>query len=145
MDKKIILLVEDNKDDADLTIRAFHKNNILNEIVLIDNGEDAIDWLFFNGKYSERDKSLKPEMILLDLKLPKVSGLEVLQKIKNNENTKSIPVVILTTSKEEQDVINSYQFYANSYIRKPVNFNEFKEAIKQLELYWLILNQHPDK
>lgn len=142
MEKKMILLVEDNADDEALTIRALHKHNILNEMVVARDGVEALDYLFCRGEYSERDPSMLPQVVLLDLKLPKVSGLEVLEQIRSNDRTEHLPVVILTSSNEEQDVIDGYKLGANSYVRKPVNFTEFSEAVKQLGLYWLILNEN---
>ncbi len=143
MDKKIILLVEDNPDDVELTLRAFKKNNILNKVVVARDGVEALDFLFARGVYADRDKSVMPQVILLDLKLPKVDGLEVLQSLRADDRTKFLPVVILTSSKEEQDIISSYSLGANSYILKPVDFSQFSEAVRQLELYWLVLNQSP--
>ena len=139
--EKIILLVEDNPDDELLTLLAFKDHNITNKVVVARDGEEALDYLFGRGKYNDRDLSIFPQMILLDLKLPKVDGLEVLQQIRSNPLTRLLPVVILTSSKEEIDIIKSYQFGANSYIRKPVDFEQFSEAIKQLGLYWLVLNE----
>jgi two-component system response regulator len=143
MDEKIILLVEDNPDDVDLTIRALNKNKILNEVVVASDGAEALDYLFGTGIYAGRDMSIIPELILLDLKLPKIDGLEVLKRLRADERTELLPVVILTSSKEEQDVINGYKFGANSYIRKPVDFDQFIEAVKQLGLYWLVINEPP--
>ena len=139
----IILLVEDNPDDEELTMRALKKNNISNEIVVARDGAEALDYLFARGKYSGRDQSKMPQLILLDLKLPKVDGIEVLKHIRADERTKLLPVVILTLSKEQQDLINGYSCGANSYIRKPVDFKEFIEAVGQLGLYWLMLNESP--
>ncbi|HMF49832.1 MAG TPA: response regulator [Candidatus Saccharimonadales bacterium] len=141
MDNKVILLVEDNPDDAELTLRALKKNNILNQVVLAHDGVEAIDYLFGTGTYAGRDTSALPSVVLLDLKLPKIDGLEVLKQIRAQELTRYLSVVILTSSKEEQDLINGYQLGANSYIRKPVDFNQFMEAVRQLGLYWLVLNE----
>jgi len=141
VDKKIILLVEDNPDDEALTLRAFRKNNIVNEIVVARDGAEALDYLFSEGGYAGRDVSVMPQIILLDLKLPKIDGLEVLQRIRSDERTRLIPVIILTSSKEEQDLVEGYSLGANSYIRKPVDFAQFTEAIRLLGLYWLVLNE----
>ena len=141
MDRQTILLVEDNPDDEALTLRAFKKNSILNEVVVARDGAEALDYLFATGSYAGRDTSVMPQVILLDLKLPKVDGLEVLKHIRAGERTKLIPVVILTSSKEEQDIIKGYDLGANSYLRKPVDFRQFTEAIRQVGLYWLILNE----
>jgi two-component system response regulator len=143
MDNKIILLVEDNPDDEALTLRALKKNNISNHVIVARDGAEALDYLFGAGQYSGRDANLTPQVVLLDLKLPKVEGLEVLRRLRANESTKLLPVVILTSSNEEQDRINGYDSGANSYVRKPVDFNQFIEAVRQLGLYWLILNEQP--
>lgn len=143
MPKKTILLVEDNPDDEALTIRALKKKNILNELVVARDGAEALDYLFAQGRYVGREVSDTPEVILLDLKLPKINGLEVLQRIRQDERTSLVPVVVLTTSDEERDKIESYRLGANSFIRKPVNFEQFSEAILQLGMYWLVLNQGP--
>jgi CheY-like chemotaxis protein len=143
MDKGTILLVEDNPDDVELTLRALKKGRIMNEIVVVRDGVEALDYLFGTGIYADRDTSLIPAVILLDLKLPKIDGLEVLRRVRADEQTRLLPVVILTSSKEQQDVVNSYQFGANSYVRKPVDFVQFSEAINHLGLYWLILNEPP--
>jgi len=143
MGNKTILLVEDNPDDVDLTLRALKKNNIKNEIVVAGDGTEALDYLFGTGKYSGRDLMMMPTIILLDLKLPKIDGLEVLRRIRANKLTKLLPVVILTSSSEEQDIINGYSLGVNSYVRKPVDFNQFAEAVSQLGLYWLLLNELP--
>jgi two-component system, response regulator len=141
MEQKIILLVEDNPDDVDLTLRAFKKNNICNKVVVARDGVEALDYLMGTGIYVGRDVKDLPVVTLLDLKLPKISGLEVLTRIRSNEITRLLPVVILTSSSEENDVVNGYRLGANSYIRKPVDFNQFVEAIKLLGLYWLLWNE----
>jgi two-component system response regulator len=143
MGKKIILLVEDNPDDVALTLRAFKKNNIVNELIVVRDGAEALDYLFGTGQYQDRDLSVMPQLILLDLKLPKIDGLEVLRRLRGDERTRLLPVVILTSSKEEQDLVNGYKLGANSYIRKPVDFSGFSEAVRQLNLYWLVLNEAP--
>jgi CheY-like chemotaxis protein len=140
-DKKFILLVEDNPDDVELTIRAFRKNNILNEVVVARDGAEALDFLFGTGAYAGRDVLDMPQVILLDLNLPKIGGLDVLRRIRADERTKLFPVVILTSSKQEQDVINGYTLGANSYVRKPVDFNQFFDSARELGLYWLVLNE----
>lgn len=138
-----ILLVEDNPDDIDLTIRALKKNNIVNELIIAHDGVEALDYLFGTGAFAGRDLSDMPQVILLDLKLPKINGLEVLQQLRADERTRFLPVVVLTSSREEQDIVASYNFGANSYVRKPVDFTEFTEAVRQLGLYWFLLNQSP--
>jgi CheY-like chemotaxis protein len=143
MKTKIILLVEDNPDDVKLTLRALKKSNILNEVVVAQDGVEALDYLFGTGKFEGRDTRIMPQMILLDLKMPRMDGLEVLHRIRGNERTKILPVVILTTSSEDKDRIESYKLGANSYVRKPVDFNQFAEAVRQLGLYWLVLNEAP--
>jgi two-component system response regulator len=143
MGNKIILLVEDNPDDVALTLRAFKKNNISNKVIIAGDGVEALDYLFGRGKHTSRDIKELPVLILLDLKIPKISGLEVLKTIRQDAALKLMPVVILTSSSQEEDVINGYKLGANSYIRKPVNFNDFQEAIKLLGLYWLIWNEPP--
>ncbi|MBL8117186.1 MAG: response regulator [Anaerolineae bacterium] len=140
---KIILLVEDNPDDELLTIRAFEKVNLGNQIVVARDGVEALDYLFGTGAYSGRDISVLPEVVLLDLKLPKIDGLEVLQRIRAHEQTRLLPVVVLTSSAEQRDVVESYSLGANSYIRKPVDFLQFIDAVQQLGLYWLVLNHLP--
>jgi len=145
MSDKVILLVEDNPDDEALTLRALKKNNILNEVIVAHDGEEALEYLFGTGKYEGRDTSVQPQVILLDLQLPKINGLEVLKRLRADKRTMLQPVVILTTSSEEMDVIASYENGANSYTRKPVDFNQFIEAVKQLGLYWLVLNEAPVK
>ena len=137
------LLVEDNPDDVELTLRAFRKNNLANEIIVANDGEEALDIIF--QRIEKYKKQSLPDLILLDLQLPKVSGLEVLREIKNNPATKIIPVIVLTSSKEEKDVIESYDLGVNSYIRKPVDFDKFSEVVLQLGLYWLLLNEIPPK
>ena len=143
MEEKMILLVEDNPDDVMLTERALKKSHILNKLVVAKDGVEALDYLFCTGSWTGRDLSNMPEVVLLDLKLPKIGGLEVLKKIRADSRTKLLPVVILTSSKEEKDLIAGYALGANSYIRKPVNFNQFVEAVHQLGLYWLVLNEPP--
>ena len=143
MTEKIILLVEDNPDDVELTLRAFRKNNILNRVIIAKDGVEALDFLFGTGVHAGRDMKELPVVTLLDLKLPKIDGMEVLKKIRQDERTRLLPVVILTSSSEEKDVINGYSLGANSYIRKPVEFSQFVEAIKQLGLYWLLWNEPP--
>lgn len=143
MEDKIILLVEDNPDNVALTIRAFRKNNLSNKIIVAKDGVEALDYLFGTGMYAGRDMKDMPVVILLDLKLPKIDGLEILKNIRQNEFTRLLPVVILTSSVEEMDMINGYKLGANSYIRKPVDFNQFSEAMKLLGLYWLVWNEPP--
>ena len=145
MEKGIILLVEDNPDDEALALRALRKNKILNEVVVARDGAEALDYLFGTGAYAGRDTSVMPQIILLDLKLPKVDGLEVLERIRADERTKLLPVIILTSSKEEQDLTSGYSLGVNSYIRKPVDFGQFTEAIRHLGMYWLVLNEPPPK
>ncbi len=143
MHNKIILLVEDNPDDETLTLRALRKNQILNEIIVARDGAEALDFLFGTGVHAGRDTTIQPQLILLDLKLPKVDGLEVLKRLRADPRTALQPVAILTTSNEERDIVASYQLGANSYIRKPVDFDSFIEAVRQLGLYWLVLNTAP--
>ena len=146
MGKKVnrnILLVEDNPDDVELTLRALKKNNIGNEIEVVRDGAEALDYLFGTGAYADRNTSVMPALIILDLNLPKVSGFEVLKRMRADERTELAPVVILTSSKEERDMINGYKFGANSYVRKPVDFTQFVEAARQLGLYWLVINEPP--
>jgi CheY-like chemotaxis protein len=140
---KIILLVEDNPDDEALAIRALKRHHIGNEIVVARDGVEALDYLFGTGLYADRDVTNQPSVILLDLKLPRVDGLEVLRRLREDVRTRFLPVVILTTSSEEQDVINSYSLGCNSYICKPVDFVQFSEAIRQLGMYWLLMNESP--
>jgi two-component system response regulator len=141
MEDKMILLVEDNPDDEKLTLRALKKNNIGNDVVVARDGVEALDYLFGTGSYSGRNMSIMPQVILLDLKLPKLDGLEVLRRLRSDERTKLLPVVILTSSNEEQDRVQGYGLGANSYVRKPVDFTQFTDAARQLGLYWLVLNE----
>jgi len=141
MKEKVILLVEDNPDDEELTIRTLQKNNIRNEVVVAHDGVEALDYLFGTGKYAKRDMNILPVIIMLDIKLPKIGGLEVLRRIRGDERTKLLPVVILTSSDEERDLVESYQLGANSYVRKPVDFDQFQKAVQRLALYWLLLNK----
>jgi two-component system, response regulator len=138
-----ILLIEDNPDEAELAIRSLKKNNLANNLVHIDDGAEALDYIFCRGSYSQKDISIVPKVILLDLKLPKVGGLEILRQVKNDNRTKIIPIVILTSSKEDSDLIEGYNLGVNSYIVKPVNFESFAKAIAELGFYWIILNQQP--
>jgi len=139
---KVILLVEDNPDDEALTLRAFAKNNIGNRIVVVRDGAEALDWLFKRDRHQGRSEP-DPQVVLLDLKLPKVDGLEVLRQIREDRRTKLLPVVILTSSKEESDLLRGYELRANSYIRKPVDFARFVESVRELGMYWLVLNEPP--
>jgi CheY-like chemotaxis protein len=143
MNNRTILLVEDNPDDVALTLRALKKNNVTNEVIVASDGVEALDYLFATGRYAGRDMSHMPDIVLLDLKLPRIGGLEVLQKVRADERTHLLPVVILTSSTEERDLIEGYSLGANSYVRKPVNFVEFVEATRELGLYWLVYNQPP--
>ena len=143
LEEKVILLVEDNPDDVTLTERALKKSHILNTLIVARDGVEALDYLFGTGGWAGRDSRDTPQVILLDLKLPKIDGLEVLKRIRDDQRTRLLPVVILTSSREEKDLISGYALGANSYIRKPVNFNQFVEAVRQLGLYWLILNEPP--
>jgi two-component system response regulator len=140
---KIILLVEDNPDDEELTLLAFRQSNIVNEVVVAHDGVEALDYLFATGSHAGRDPSKMPAVVLLDLKLPKVDGLEVLKRMRADPRTELIPVVVLTSSREDQDLIASYRFGCNSYVRKPVNFAEFVSATRHLSIYWLLLNEYP--
>jgi CheY-like chemotaxis protein len=144
LSSKMILIVEDNPDDEALAIRALRRNKIINDIVVAHDGVEALDYLFGTGVYAGRNiATTKPAVILLDLKLPRVDGIEVLRRLREDERTKLLPVVILTTSSEEQDMLNSYNLGCNSYIRKPVDFLQFTDAIRQLGMYWLLMNQPP--
>ncbi len=140
---KAILLVEDNEDDATLTLRAFKRSHVMNTIAVARDGIEALDFLFARGAYAERAHLPLPTLVILDLKLPKLDGLAVLKAIRGDERTRLLPVVILTSSKEEQDLISGYSLGANSYVRKPVDFAEFLEAVKVLGIYWLMMNQTP--
>lgn len=143
MKGKIILLVEDNPDDEALMVRALQKNNILNEIAVARDGVEALEYLFAEGAHADRKGGLMPQVVLLDLKLPKLDGLRVLRRLRADPRTKLLPVVLLTSSNEEEDLVNGYGLGANSYVRKPVDFDQFREAIRELSLYWLVLNEPP--
>ena len=143
--EKVILLVEDNPDDEALALRALKRHNILNPVIVAHDGVEALDYLFATGPYAGRDHDFMPEIMLLDLKLPKLGGLEVLKRLRADKRTKTLPVIILTSSKEDQDIISAYDFGANSYVRKPVDFNQFAEAVRQLGVYWLVLNESVPK
>ena len=145
MSTKVILLVEDNPDDELLTLRALKKSGVSSEVVVAHDGVEALDYLFASGPYSGRDTAVMPQLILLDLKLPKVDGLEVLKRLRSDERTRRLPVVILTSSREQQDMLDGYGLGANSYIRKPVDFEQFISAVEQLRLYWLVLNEAPPR
>lgn len=142
---RIILLVEDNLNDVELTLRAFEKNKLANEIVVVSDGVEALDYLFATGTHAGRDPAAVPDVVLLDLKLPKLQGLDVLRRMRADKRTNRLPVVILTSSNEEKDVIASYDLGANSFVRKPVDFGQFVEATRQLGLYWLVLNEPPPR
>jgi two-component system response regulator len=136
-----ILYIEDNPSDIELTLRALKKHNVANSVQIIKDGEEALEYIFATGRYANRDKMEKPKVILLDLKLPKVGGLEILKRLKAEEQTKTIPVVVLTSSREEKDMIESYNYGVNSYVVKPINFDSFSEAVSALGLYWLLINE----
>lgn len=140
-----ILLVEDNEEDVELTLHALRRNNLANRIHVVRDGEEALDFLFCRGAFGNRNFANAPKLILLDLKLPKVDGMEVLRQVKSDARTKAIPVVILTASKEEKDMVNGYHLGVNSYIQKPVDFDQFREMVKQLGLYWLVVNEPPPR
>ena len=142
-DDRVILLVEDNPDDEALTLRALKRNNIMNEVVVARDGVEALDYLLGTGAHEGRDTEVMPQVVLLDLKLPRVDGLGVLQRMRANDRTKLVPVVVLTSSKEQQDLLDSCSLGANSYIRKPVGFTQFMDSVKQLGMYWLVLNEAP--
>jgi two-component system, response regulator len=144
LDEIEILLVEDNPTDAELTIRALKKKNLANNLVWVKDGAEALDFLFATGDYADRSEKELPKLVLLDLRMPKVDGLEVLQRIKADERTRKIPVVILTSSKEDKDIVESYKLGVNSYVSKPVEFDEFTEAVSTLGLYWILLNKPPE-
>ena len=143
MKDRIILLVEDNPDDEELTVRALRKNGIANELVVARDGVQALDYLFGRGDWAERDTSVMPAVVLLDLKLPRIDGLEVLERMRSDARTELVPVVVLTSSREEQDILKSYSLRVNSYVRKPVDFTQFTEAVKHLGMYWLLMNELP--
>ena len=143
MSNKVILLVEDNPDDELLTMRALRKTGVRNEVVVARDGVEALDYLFASGPHSGRDPSVMPQLVLLDLKLPRVGGLEVLKRLRSDERTRRLPVVILSSSREQRDMLDGYGFGANSYVRKPVNFEQFVMAVELLRRYWLVLNEDP--
>jgi two-component system, response regulator len=143
MQEKIILLVEDNPDDEELTSMALSESNILNKVIVAHDGVEALDYLFGTGTYAGRDLSQTPQIVLLDLKLPKLDGLEVLKRMRADPHTQFIPVVVLTSSNEEEDIFSSYRFGANSYVRKPIEFHRFADSVRQLGLYWLLINEAP--
>jgi len=145
MRNTVILLVEDNPDDELLALRALKKNNVINEVVVAHDGVEALDYLFGAGEYAGRDTNVMPQLILLDLKLPRIDGLEVLRRLRADGRTRLLPVVILTSSREQQDMLDGYGLGANSYVRKPVNFEQFVGAVEQLKLYWLSLNEAPPR
>ena len=141
-EKRDIIVVEDNPNDAELMVRSLKKNNLANKLVVLEDGEQALDYIFCTGEYKGRDSSVLPNVIFLDLKLPKVHGLEILKKVKSNDKTKMIPVVIVTSSREDPDIKAAYELGANSYVVKPVDFTKFKETINQLGLYWIVVNEN---
>ncbi|WP_309889147.1 response regulator [Archangium sp.] len=141
--ERVILLVEDNADDELMTVRAFRKSNIRNPVVVVRDGAEAIDYLFIQGRHADRDPSIRPQVVLLDLHLPRIDGLEVLRRIRTHEQTRTLPVVILTSSKEERDLVEGYQLGVNSFVHKPVDVTAFFEAVRQLGMYWIVLNEMP--
>jgi two-component system, response regulator len=145
MHTKVILLVEDNRDDEELALLAFRKSNLANKVVVARDGAEALDYLFGTGSLAGHDSPVLPQLVLLDLKLPKIDGLEVLKRLRADPRTRRLPVVVLTSSREEQDLIESYDLGANSYVRKPVDFARFAEAVQQLQMYWLVLNEAPPR
>ena len=145
MEKKTILLVEDNPDDEELTLRALRKANIVNDVFVVRDGQEALDFVFCNGKYAGREEQSIPAVILLDLKLPKLNGIDVLLRLRADPRTKLVPVVVLTSSSEDEDMLRSYESGANSYVRKPVEFAAFAEAVTQVGVYWMLVNQSPPK
>ncbi len=145
MHSKVILLVEGNQDDEELALLAFRKSRIANEVVVVRDGDEALDYLFGTGAYAGQDTHVQPQFVLLDLKLPKIDGLEVLKRLRADPRTRHLPVVVLTSSREEQDLIGSYELGANSYVRKPVDFAQLAGAVQQLQLYWLVLNEAPPR
>ncbi len=145
MDKSVILLVEDNPDDVELIIRSLKRSKISNEIIVVSDGEEALEWLFCEGRYADRDTDVEPAVILLDIRMPKVDGLEVLERLRADARTQYYPVVMLTSSREEEDLLRSYELGANSYVRKPVDFSEFSKAVQQLSLFWLLVNERVSK
>lgn len=143
LEEAYILLVEDNQDDIDLTLRALRKHDLNREVVVVKDGAEALEFLFCEGQHADRAPSNLPQLVLLDINLPKLSGIEVLRRLRSDARTQLLPVVMLTTSRQDQDIVESYASGANSYVRKPVSFTEFTEAVKQLGVYWLVLNQYP--
>jgi len=143
MKERFILLVEDNPDDEELTLMGLKESGVMNEVIVVRDGEEALNYLFAEGKYDERDPTRLPAVILLDLKLPKLNGFEVLERVRANPETRCVPVVILTSSSEEEDVVSGYKLGANSYVRKPIEFKQFADAVRQVGLYWLLLNEPP--
>lgn len=141
--QRVILLVEDNPDDELMTLRAFRKSNIHNPVIVVRDGAEALDYLFLQGKHAQRDPGVRPQVVLLDLHLPRLDGLEVLRRIRANELTRTLPVVVLTSSKEERDLVESYQLGVNSFVHKPVDVTAFFDAVRQLGMYWLVLNELP--